>query len=412
MPIRRAIPTTVTKTVNGNQLKNNQATMLRKLAKILQPTLNVATTIKTNITTPPSPKSLYPQLPKHTKSTASNTPLSDDWLEADLIRNAKTFMYPTNVLSTKVVTEHQKVVMASMAAKNDEKKLQIHPEILRYTEHVWAASTMAQRRALWARFVAFRQNQQRPSSMDEAATEFVATLPNISLGTRKSYAVQMSGILRELMIPYPTLSMARKGMVAMGANIPEEKATPIRRDQVHFLLEKSKVRWPLLCLTYWLMWKTASRFADVSELSRSNFKVVELDELILVFGKTKTNQQGTVKMTSLCHIRDPLPMDWQCHILRHLKPEEKIVPMAYATFMRHLSSCLPEMTAHSFKHGAHEFLLQKVSEGNLTADLVPMLMKHSGGNIKYPEQTIAYSSEAALILYARQFRSGEATFLL
>ena len=66
--------------------------------------------------------------------------------------------------------------------------------------------------------------------------------------------------------------MVRKGMVAMGANIPEEKATPIRRNQALLIVREYHAAY--LSLTFWLLWKTASRFTDVNELTRENFLVV------------------------------------------------------------------------------------------------------------------------------------------
>ena len=44
--------------------------------------------------------------------------------------------------------------------------------------------------------------------------------------------------------------------------------------------------------------------------------------------------------------------------------------------------------------------------------LIPLLLKHSGGGSNFSDQTLAYSDSPSLILYARQFKSGEATLLL
>ena len=413
---------TVTKTAAPVRPLAKTIAALFWAAKTTSPT--TATTTSSLIRTKPITNRMATELLSATREFLSplklmpseklSTSLCSEAMEKDLLANAKTFMYPTNVVSTKVVTAHQRVVMASMAAKHDPIRLRVHPEILKYTENFWAESTMANRRALWARFVKFRQQQPQAATttMDEAVTEFVATLPDISLSTRKTYAVSLCGILRELMVPYPTLSMARKGMVAMGANTPESKATPITRDQVHFLMHKNKVRWPLLCLTFWLLWKTASRFDDVQHLTRESFLVVDENELILVFGRLKNNREGKIKMSSLVHILDRAPMTWQCRCLRALSSNEKIVPVNYQSFMRHLTTSFPDLSAHSFKHGAHEQMLRHVEALELDPDLVPYLMKHAGGNHRYSAQTIAYSSPEALKIYARQFRSGEATRLL
>ena len=331
----------------------------------------------------------------------------------DLRENAKTFMYPTNVLSTKVVTNHQQVVLAAIAKKTDPRRQEIHPEILRYADNMWAQSTVEGRRGIWNRYIKFRQAQGQVGTMDRAAAEFIATIPNVTLGTRKTYAVQMRGLFREPMIPCPTLSMVRKGMVAMGANIPEEKATPIRRDQALEIVREYHLRMPLLSLTFWLMWKTAPRFTDVNKLTRENFLVASGEEMVLVFGKYKTNRSGTVKMTSLCHIRARTPMVWQAKLLNSLTRTEKIVPLGHTTFNLRVQQFCPDLTTHSFKHGAHAHLVQMLAEGKLQdAMLIPMLLKHSGGGSNFPDQTLAYSDTPSLILYARQFKIWEATLLL
>ena len=102
-------------------------------------------------------------------------------------------------------------------------------------------------------------------------------------------------------------------MVALGANIAKHQARPILRDEASALVRKFAQREPMTSLVFWLMWKTASRFQDVSELKRQNFLVVTESEMILVFGKYKKG--GTVKKTSLCHIRSPIRMIWRCRLL-------------------------------------------------------------------------------------------------
>ena len=128
----------------------------------------------------------------------------------DLQRNTKTLMYPKNVLSTQVVTILEQGRSSMQAG---------YPSGgLRYTERVWAPSTMKDRRCLMERFVKFRKEQGQVDTIDMAAA-VVATVPDVILSSRKTYAVHLAGNFRELQIPCPTLSMMRRGMVALGANI-------------------------------------------------------------------------------------------------------------------------------------------------------------------------------------------------
>ena len=391
---------------SATRLTKNLASILNSMVQLTQPTNQLTTTTTSSTTTTTKP---HPWPPKPTQSTVSATPHCESSLLEDLAKNAKTFMYPTNVMSTAVVTAHQQVVLASIAKRTDPRREGIDQNVLQYTSHLWAQSTTDQRRSLWERFTKFRREQGPICTMDQAAAQFITTIPNISLGSRKSYAVGLGGLLRELQIPSPTLTMARKGMEKMGANIPEGKATPIRREQVAFLVEENKIKMPLLSLSYWLMWKTASRFNDILELRRENFKVVSEEEIVLVFGKHKANQSGTVLATSLCHILDPQPMKWQCALLQGMQPNDRVMPLSYSAFMARLGASIPDMTAHSFKHGAHEELTRLAQKGLIAIAQIPTLLKHSDPNNRFPDQTLAYATDEALIVYAREFKSGDMT---
>ena len=355
-----------------------------------------------------------PQPPAHrpTPSTAANTSLYDAGLEEDLAHNAKAYLHPTNAMPSRVVGSHQRIVLASIAKKDSPLRQQHDPELLKFTSSSWAATTVDKKRAIWERFATYRRETGPADTLDLAAAKFIANIQGISLGTRKTYAVSLAGLLREMVIPCPTLSMARRGMVALGANVPETKATPLRRAEVVTLVNTYRDTDPALSFVFWLMWKTASRFSDAAELTRENFKVVDPQELVLIFGKFKTNRSGVILPASLCHIKEKKPMHWQVNWLSRMPPEEKIVPYTYSTFLSKLQKVIPHASAHSFKHGAHDHLLQEAEKGQLNPSRIPLLMKHSDPSTHYPEQTVAYASEGALILYARQFGSGEATLLL
>lgn len=284
--------------------------------------------------------------------------------------------------------------------------------MLQYVSAIWAPSSMEQRRALWERFCVYRKTTMPDTTLDHAAAAFISTIPNVLLQTKKTYAVALSSMLRELVIPYPTLALVRKGMVAMGADIADDKAIPINRDQAMRLVEIHRVLEPQLSLCFWLMWKTASRFSDLQDLRRNNFLLISPQEIILRFGKLKNNQAGTVKQSSLLQILDDQPMEWQAQLLQALPPERPLVPLTYTTFLAKIKKTFPDLSAHSFKHGAHQFMMEQVDAGKLDMQLVPLLMKHSDTTSRYPEQTLNYARDETLMLYARQFRTGNATRLL
>ena len=332
-------------------------------------------------------------------------------LYRDLVLNAKTFMYPTNVLSTKVVTSHQQVVMASL--ESHEAPSSIPPEILQYTKKFWAETTAKQKKSLWERFAQFRAARGPIETMDRSAALFICTMEGIKLSTRKTYASNLLGLMDQLAVPFPTLKMARKGMMNMGADSAPEKAAPATISQVNTLIREYMETNPLLSLTFWLMWKTASRFSDVRALTRENFKVVRPQEIIVIFGKTKNNQEQKVKPSSLVQILDRMPMTWQCQLLNSLPPHHNIVPVEYNAFLRHVARLFPILTAHSFKHGARGHLMSEAFAGRLSdIRAIPLLMKHSDPSSNYPEQSIQYGSTQSHIFYARMLGSGRATLVL
>ena len=251
------------------------------------------------------------------------------------------------------------------------------------------------------------------SERHRSAALFIRTMEGIKLSTRKTYASNLLGLMGQLAVPCPTLKMARKGMMNMGADSAPEKATPATISQVNTLIREYMETNPLLSLTFWLMWKTASRFSDVRALTRENFKVVCPQEIIVIFGKTKTNQEQKVKSSSLVQILDRMPMTWQCQLLNNLPPHHNKVPVEYNAFLRHVARLFPILTAHSFKHGAHDHLMSEAFAGRLSdIRAIPLLMKHSDPSSNYPEQSIQYGSTQSHIFYARMLGSGRATLVL
>lgn len=350
--------------------------------------------------------------PKPTVWVASGTPSSPYSLEQDVLNNAKVLMYPTNAVNALVVRNHQQVVMENLLTKPPTRRTVTTTtgEEPNYIRAAWAESTTSARRALWARFVQFRRVRGPVESLDASAVMFIREIPNINLSSRKTYANTLAATLRELMIPCPTLRLMARGMVHMGANIATTTAIPILRSEVNQLVEQFRPASPLLALTFWLMWKTASRFDDVSGLTRENFLVVSEEEIILQFGVLKANQSGVPSATSLVHIKDRQAMDWQCATLTQLAPSDKICSLSYTTFMERIKAVHPNLSAHSFKHGAHDTLLDEVEKGLLPLSVIPLILKHKDPTVEYPEQSIRYAKDKAK--YARILGTGSATFLL
>jgi len=123
--------------------------------------------------------------------------------------------------------------------------------------------------------------------------------------------------------------MAR-GIGRSGGYLPESQATPIKKEEVEALVDKYKPSEPLVALTIWLMWKTASRFSDVARLKRANFLEVTPSEIIIQFGVMKANQTGIAKATSLVQIKDRMVTSHYFSLVEQKKAGRRRRPIQWA----------------------------------------------------------------------------------
>ena len=174
-------------------------------------------------------------------------------------------------------------------------------ELLNILRHTFAKSTVTSWRSQWQLFLRFRMKRPREESLDRSASIFVATHPTIGLSARKTYASNLSAMMGHFSIPCPTLKLTRRGLANLGADIPEEVAFPATRQDVDLLVRSLNLQ---LATAVWLMWKTASRWDDVSHLTRDSFLVCNQNEIIIWFAKSKTNRKAAPKANSLAHVLD------------------------------------------------------------------------------------------------------------
>ena len=200
--------------------------------------------------------------------------------------------------------------------------------------------------------------------------------------------------------------MAR-GLVNMGANLPQNAAVPISRDQVRALCRAVPVQ---LGVPIWLMWKTASRWDDVALLTRENFLILDPNEIIIRFTSTKANRAMVCTPSSFVQILDTRPMTPVVNYILNLPPGESIMPVTRAQFVQAIQAKFPWLTAHSFKKGASDHLVRMVEEGKLEKRILPLILKHQDKENAFPANTIRYSSEPER--YARILGTGKATVLL
>lgn len=302
------------------------------------------------------------------------------------------------------IREHQAIVMSTLGLIPPLRG--IPKQTTEVLNMAWAPSTKDQRKSLWHRLTIFRKT--RPfESLDRSAAIFVSTMGNgVSIASKKTYLSSLSAMLGHLQVPAPTTKLMVKGYANLGANIPTDPATPATWDEVRVLMRQI----PSLAMQIWLMWKTASRWDDLSHLVKESFLVVSESEIIIRFGKTKANPTMACKPTSLVHLLDKDPMVWQTDFLRSLKPGEKLMKISREAFVSQIERVYPHLSAHSFKKGANDALVREIELGNLEVRVLPLILKHSDKLHGFPENTLRYSSEPAR--FARILGTGRATRLL
>lgn len=283
---------------------------------------------------------------------------------------------------------------------------EIPSELSIIMNNVWAKSTLSQRRSLWNRFLTFRST--RPvESFDRSAAVFVATMPEVALSTKKTYISGLAALLGHLSVPTPTSHLMLRGLKNMGANIPTDPATPALRSEVQMLIKQLPLE---IAMPIWLMWKTASRWDDVAMLTKESFLVISEKEIIIRFGKTKSNREMASKPSSLVQILDRFPMRVQSLFLSSLRPQRSVMPLTRDAFVETIQNYFPHLTAHSFKKGANDVLVEAVENRLLDKSVLPLILKHADKQHEFPVNTIRYSSQPER--YARILGTGNATILL
>ena len=71
---------------------------------------------------------------------------------------------------------------------------------------------------------------------------------------------------------------------------------------------------------------------------------------------------------------------------------------------------MPQLTAHSFKRGAVDYLLKAAEQGILDPRLIPLVAKHQDHLHDFPSSTLRYTSNPQS--FARVLGTGQASMLL
>jgi hypothetical protein len=270
---------------------------------------------------------------------------------------------------------------------------------------MWVAGTWAKRGQIMTRaheFTATHGVRLTPLT----AALFVESL-TVGKATKASYSGALSATLKllghneESRAP---LLLQQRGLRASGATIPTQQAHPATRCQILHATEiaptpkdKGAI---LLCR------KTASRWADVSAITKSNLFHFTPQEIVVDWlDRTKTSRSDPYRASRYAVIRGTgTETIYRC--LRHVPPTEPITTLTTEQLAKLLKQVDPRLSAHSIKHGAMNDLARAAAAGALNPTTIALLAKHKQAS-DLVSTTIRYVQDR--LAAARMLRTQDAT---
>lgn len=259
---------------------------------------------------------------------------------------------------------------------------------------MWARSTWLSRVRLLERFRTFCHRRRWPLNNDAAAMFVVST------GVRPSAQLAYVKSLRAMLKPRTRLDLLAAGLVGSGANIPTRQAQAMPLATLRAYLRS--VDNPRTAAALRLAWKTASRWSDVSRLTRADFLRVESRRLVIDFGtKTKTTRNDPYRASRFVVVTGR----WTRQIaqaVRALPPKTPLSPLSTSALTRelHRHPATRLYSAHSLKRGALQRLLPAVARGKIRFREVVRLAKHRDRRNDPQASTLRYLGRSTQLAQA------------
>lgn len=271
--------------------------------------------------------------------------------------------------------------------------------------HMWAASVTRDRQALWQRYTNYLRDKDLPMTAMTAAW-FVESC-NVLPTSKLAYAKTLMALFNRMSMTSDMLRLQTAGLRGMGALIPQHQATPIAKADVLTLADSLS---PSEGAAILLMWKTASRWDEISRISTDNLLLRTPEEIIVNWSdKTKTSRTDPYRPTMYTVVRG----DWTARICRHLPdgPSRPLSTLTYSDLLQRLQRMFPQSsyTGHSFKHGALAAAALAAEQHRLDPTALCLLAKHKTV-VSLTNTTIRYLQDnRSAVAVARQLGTGEIT---
>ena len=214
----------------------------------------------------------------------------------------------------------------------------------------------------------------------------------------------------------PMLDLLAAAYRAVGSTTPTVQAEPATRLQVFTLVNAAlKADNDNLAVAIWLAWKTASRWDDITHLTKESFLEHEeqQQQLVIQWGQTKTNRKLEFRpdMWTVVVEEDP-KVAWMWELtqrtIRGLKKQQPLTTTSTEALRRFMRSvpATQTLTGHSIKRGAIAALVDAALDGRLRDPrLIPLIAKHKDDLHSFPQATLRYCADKvklALMLGTQQ----------
>jgi hypothetical protein len=189
------------------------------------------------------------------------------------------------------------------------------------------------------------------------------------------------------------------GLSTLAGEEPINQAGTLSQAEVMTLLTRTPLpfRWYA-----WLVWLTASRWADVQALSNQKLLFSQAGMVIDFQGVTKSSKKKPFRLDHVVMVPQNtrhLEQFRRWVTLSSLMPK---VSTSTATLIMRRFLNRQDVSAHSLKRTALEVLLQQVERGRITHRLVAQMAKHLGCDPLLPDVTVGYIQNKTLLAATNQ----------
>lgn len=281
---------------------------------------------------------------------------------------------------------------------------------------IWANSTWANRISLVSRVENFRRQhpelqQNTDTALDWSIVLFAESTQTIP-SSKLTYVKHLLALYKRQEHQLPICSIYATALRATGS-VPMHQARPASHINIDRMLMRASAESRRLQTAIFIAWKTASRWDEISRLTKESFIRVSDNEIIVEWmNNTKTTRLDPWRSSTWTVIHHQAPMTYFVEVINSLQPEEILTPFSTSQFVDWMQKDLQtrHLTAQSIKRGALTLLVQFVIANQLDIALVPRMAKHKMAVDILPATTFRYLDDRVSL--ARMMKTQDASILL